>query len=132
MASQSSSGQPRRLSGLDWFFVVSFVVFGVTPFLFEPAVVFGCGGDGGLAVCAQKYQRTGSLWYGPAALFHWYAESFDPVFLYTPDWLAWMCCLDMVVFGPCYVALTYVHRGNSEPYRVPHLHSVTWCAVGES
>lgn len=95
--------------GGDTAFLVTFVLFAITSFAFEPFVVFGCGGDGGLAACAKAFEEAdGAGWYlWPGAVFHWYAESFDPVFLYTPGWLMIMCALDMVLFGPAYLVLMY-------------------------
>lgn len=94
----------QSLSCGDWAFVTSFVAFAITSFCFEPFVMWGCGGDGGLAVCAEKFE-AGTWWMLPGAVFHWYAKSFDPVFLHTPSWLALMCGLDMCLFGPCYLAM---------------------------
>lgn len=99
MGSGDSSRSSRpTLSIGDRLFVACFVLFGVTSFVFEPFVVVGCGGDGGLAACRDHGGTVGYLWW-------WYAASFDPVFLNTPPWLRVMCALDWLLFGACYVAL---------------------------
>ena len=55
------------------------------------AVVYLCGWEG---LVTEKCQSTiiGNLW-------HFYAATFDPIFLNLPTWFRIMCSLDTFLFG---------------------------------
>eukprot|EP00040_Diaphanoeca_grandis_P020757 m.110391 g.110391 ORF g.110391 m.110391 type:complete len:164 (-) comp28033_c0_seq1:148-639(-) len=90
-------------------------VFVISSFAFETVLVYCTVSFGGLTECRGHVVSTPlspilSTWI-------WYAESFDPVFLHTPNWLLWMCAIDGFLFGPTYVYLAYAFHQRSPTYR---------------
>lgn len=77
----------------------TFAMFLFVAWFFEPAVIFLCGWEG-LGKSACNATLIGRLW-------HFYAVSFDPVFLNLPLWLRIVCSLDTLLFGPFYAISLY-------------------------
>jgi hypothetical protein len=98
---------PFRRRPLDAFLVFWFCLFAVSSLVFEQFIVFGVD----LSTTTDIFGRT---WY-------WYARSFDPIFLDTPQWLRIMCTIDAYVFGPFYLVLIYALAREKNWIRVPAL-----------
>ena len=88
-------------------------VFALVAFSFEPTLVWCHVGYGGLLACAER--EPGNV---VAALWVFYAQSFDPVFLTTPTFLLVMVAIDWLVFGPSYAALLWalLSRNEAKPW----------------
>jgi len=98
---------PLRQRPFDAFLVFWFGLFAISSFLFEPYIALGID----LASATGPVGRT----------WHWYAASFDPVFLDTPLWLRIMCGIDWIVFGACYPVFIYAFARQRNWVRVPAL-----------
>lgn len=98
---------PLRQRPFDLFLVLWFCAFSISSFAFEPYIVFRVD----LAAASDPIGRT----------WHWYATSFDPVFLDPPLWLRIMCGIDWIVFGACYPVFIYAFARCREWVRIPAL-----------
>ena len=82
------------VAAIDRVLLGTFAMFLFVAWFFEPAVIYLCGWEG-LGTAACDATLIGRLW-------HFYAASFDPVFLNLPLWLRIVCSLDTLLFGPFY------------------------------
>lgn len=98
---------PLRDRPFDAFLVFWFALFAVSSLVFEPFIVF----DVDLSTTTDPFGQT----------WHWYASSFDPIFLDTPLWLRIMCGIDAFVFGPFYLVLIYALSRARTWIRIPAL-----------
>ena len=89
--------------------VVWELVFAMTSLIYEPYIMLGVD----LAAC-RGYDIVGRSW-------HWYAASFDPVFLTPPPLLRLMCGLDCVMFGPFHFICAYALLRRRPWIRTPAL-----------
>jgi len=80
---------------LDSVLLGSMCMFLFVAWFFEPYVVYLCGWEG---LVTTECQETTVGW-----LWHYYASTFDPVFLNLPLWLRIVCSLDTFLFGPFYL-----------------------------
>ena len=87
------AGKPS-VEAVDRLLLGTFGMFLFVAWFFEPAVIYLCGWEG-LGTAACDATLIGRLW-------HFYAASFDPVFLNLPLWLRIVCSLDTFLFGPFY------------------------------
>ena len=60
------------------------------------------------------------------SLVHWWERSFDPLLVARPAWYRATIWLDVVVFGPFYVAAIYAYARGREWIRLP---SVIWASM---
>lgn len=98
---------PLRHRPLDAFLVLWFCAFAISSLIYEQFIVFGVD----LATTNDIFGRS----------WHWYARSFDPIFLDTPLWLRIMCGIDAYVFGPFYLVLIYAFVRSRNWIRIPAL-----------
>ncbi len=91
----------------DLLLVAFFVVFAFTSLVMEMYIAF----DVDLAAATDLFGRG----------WHWYAVSFDPIFLDPPTFLWLMCTFDAFVFGPFYLVLIYAFVRRRNWIRVPAL-----------
>mmetsp|Transcript_21770 Transcript_21770/g.40779 ORF Transcript_21770/g.40779 Transcript_21770/m.40779 type:complete len:221 (-) Transcript_21770:357-1019(-) len=87
--------QKNLLGMLDSVLLGNMSMFLFVAWFFEPSVVYLCGWEG---LVTQECQATTIGW-----LWHYYASTFDPVFLNLPLWLRIVCSLDTLLFGPFYL-----------------------------
>jgi len=99
--------KPLRSRPLDVFLVACFGVFSISSFVYEQFIIFGID----LAEATDVFGRT----------WHWYASSFDPVFLDPPLWLRIMCTIDGYVFGAFYPVFIYAFVRGRNWVRIPAL-----------
>ena len=92
---------------LDVVLVGFFCLFAFTSLVMEMYVVFGVD----LRSARDPMARA----------WHFYAASWDPIFLDTPLWLRVMCGIDAFVFGPFYVVLIYAFVRGRDWIRLPAL-----------
>ncbi len=91
----------------DLFLVVWFCVFAISSLVMEMYIVFGVD----LAASRDPFGRA----------WHFYAASWDPIFLDTPLFLKIMCGIDAFVFGPFYLVLIYAFATGKNWIRIPGL-----------
>jgi hypothetical protein len=71
------------------------------------------------------YRFTPPLWPPESllALVHWWEKSFDPLLIARPAWYRATIWLDVLAFGPFYVAAIYAYAKGKEWIRIP---SIIW------
>lgn len=83
------------------------LLFAFTSLVYEAYIVLGIDlGE------RPAWDFIGGSW-------HWYARSFDPVFLKPPPLLRLMCGLDFFVFGPFHLAAAYALHHRQAWIRLP-------------
>ena len=98
---------PLRDRPFDLVLVCCFALFAFTSLVMEPYFVFGLG-----------FHRPGDPF---AAGWRFYAESWDPIFLYPPLALRLICGIDLFVFGPFYLVAIWAFVRQRTWIRVPGL-----------
>lgn len=97
---------------VDWIFVGFFLI----NLLFITYIV-----DIEQLAVHDPYQQEQVLW--PTAemvrLVHWYGNSFDPLLMARPQWWQMTIWLDVLFYGPFYVAAIYAFVKGKEWIRIP-------------
>ncbi len=101
------SAKKLRNRPLDFFLVISLVLFAFISFVMEIFTTFGVD----LKTAADPF---GKLWY-------FYASSWDPLFLNPPLYLRVMSGIDAFIFGPLYLVAAYGLARAREWVRIPGL-----------
>mmetsp|Transcript_22652 Transcript_22652/g.63654 ORF Transcript_22652/g.63654 Transcript_22652/m.63654 type:complete len:171 (+) Transcript_22652:74-586(+) len=91
---QRNVGEPLSFQEMVW--VGWLMLFAGVSFTFEHLLVSAQG----------KLYGMDDGWV--KALWLFYAETFDPLFLQTPTWLVIMCGIDAYIFGPLYLLVAYL------------------------
>lgn len=103
---QAVNAGPRAIARLDRVLLSTFALFLFVAWFFEPYVVYLCP-DWDLRTPECQATITGQLW-------HYYAVTFDPIFLQLPLWLRIVCSLDTFLFGPFYLASIYAFATSQQ------------------
>ncbi len=102
------AGAPRRRlreRHADLFFVIFFGVFAFTSLVMETYPVFGID-------LVHASDPLGRVW-------HFYASSFDPIFLHPPLYLRVMVGIDQFAFGPFYLLAIHALVKERNWIRIP-------------
>lgn len=94
-----------RARPIDLGLVVCFAIFAFTSLVMEMYITFEID----LAASTDPFGR----------LWHFYAASWDPIFLDVPLYLWVMCTIDAFVFGPFYLVLIYALVRERDWIRIP-------------
>ena len=106
---QAVGDSARSVARLDRILLSTFSLFLFVAWFFEPYVVYLCP-DWDLRTSDCQATLTGWLW-------HYYATTFDPIFLHLPLWLRIVCSLDTFIFGPFYLASIYAFATGQQSTR---------------
>jgi hypothetical protein len=108
MSTQTPS-DPSVRSGMDAFFILTFVAFALTSFLFDrTGAIDNIGPDS-----SDPFARA----------MYWYGERYDPLVVANPVYLQAMSAISAFLFGPLYLLLAYGLYHRRPWFRTP---AVIW------
>ena len=105
-ATRTGRGAPR-LPAIDRLLIAFFALFAFTSICMEPYITFGVD-------LARATSPLGRAW-------HFYARTWDPLFLEQPAYMRVMTGIDEWVYGPMYLVLIYAFLRRREWIRRPAL-----------
>jgi hypothetical protein len=109
MSTQAPGSAPSPRRGIEAFFIVTFVAFALTSFLFDRTGAI----DNIAPDSSDPFARA----------LYWYAVKYDPLLVANPLFLQVMSAISAFVFGPLYLVLAWGLYQRRPWFRTP---AVVW------